>query len=45
MPSSPLEGGADMEACLEERSMTWTTPRVIEIMVGMEINCYAVAEI
>jgi len=25
--------------------MSWTTPRVIEIAVGMEINCYACAEI
>ncbi|HLG88649.1 MAG TPA: pyrroloquinoline quinone precursor peptide PqqA [Alphaproteobacteria bacterium] len=25
--------------------MAWTTPRVIEISVGMEINCYACAEI
>ena len=29
----------------EERHMAWTTPRVIEISVGMEINCYACAEI
>ncbi|MBN9553846.1 MAG: pyrroloquinoline quinone precursor peptide PqqA [Pseudomonadota bacterium] len=25
--------------------MTWNTPRVIEIAVGMEINCYACADI
>jgi coenzyme PQQ precursor peptide PqqA len=25
--------------------MTWTTPRVIEIAVGMEINCYASASL
>jgi len=25
--------------------MTWKTPRVVEIAVGMEINCYACAEI
>ncbi len=25
--------------------MTWTTPKVTEIAVGMEINCYACAEI
>jgi coenzyme PQQ precursor peptide PqqA len=25
--------------------MSWTTPRVVEIAVGMEINCYACAEI
>jgi coenzyme PQQ precursor peptide PqqA len=25
--------------------MNWTTPRVIEIAVGMEINCYASAKL
>jgi len=25
--------------------MSWKTPRVIEIAVGMEINCYACADI
>jgi len=25
--------------------MTWNTPRVTEIAVGMEINCYACADI
>lgn len=29
----------------EEFPMTWTTPKVTEIAVGMEINCYACAEI
>jgi len=29
----------------KETHMTWTTPRVIEIAVGMEINCYACADI
>jgi len=24
--------------------MTWTTPKITEIAVGMEINCYACAE-
>jgi len=28
-----------------EKSMSWKTPRVIEIAVGMEINCYACADI
>jgi len=31
--------------CKKEVPMSWTTPRVIEIAVGMEINCYACAEI
>ncbi|TQV83912.1 pyrroloquinoline quinone precursor peptide PqqA [Pelagibius sp. Alg239-R121] len=25
--------------------MSWATPKVIEISVGMEINCYACAEL
>ncbi|KJB96275.1 pyrroloquinoline quinone precursor peptide PqqA [Skermanella mucosa] len=25
--------------------MKWKTPRIVEIAVGMEINCYACAEI
>jgi len=25
--------------------MSWTPPRVVEISVGMEINCYACADI
>jgi len=25
--------------------MTWTAPKVIEVAVGMEINCYACAEL
>jgi coenzyme PQQ precursor peptide PqqA len=29
----------------KEKLMTWNTPRVIEIAVGMEINCYACADI
>jgi coenzyme PQQ precursor peptide PqqA len=30
---------------LQESDMKWTTPKVVEICVGMEINCYACAEI
>jgi coenzyme PQQ precursor peptide PqqA len=29
----------------KETPMTWKTPRVIEVAVGMEINCYACADI
>ena len=29
----------------EEESMSWTTPKVIEISVGMEINSYACADL
>jgi len=25
--------------------MTWTTPRIVEIAVGLEINSYACAEL
>ncbi|MCH7710518.1 MAG: pyrroloquinoline quinone precursor peptide PqqA [Proteobacteria bacterium] len=25
--------------------MAWKTPKVVEIAVGMEINCYACAEL
>lgn len=29
----------------EEMQMAWKKPKVTEISVGMEINCYACAEI
>ena len=29
----------------EDIEMAWKTPRVVEISVGMEINCYACADI
>lgn len=29
----------------KEMPMSWKTPRVIEVAVGMEINCYACADI
>ncbi|WP_420136624.1 pyrroloquinoline quinone precursor peptide PqqA [Sphingomonas sp.] len=29
----------------EERVMTWKTPKIVEIALGAEINCYACAEI
>ena len=29
----------------KELPMIWTTPKISEIAVGMEINCYACAEI
>jgi len=28
-----------------EETMKWTTPRIVEIAVGMEINSYACAEV
>jgi coenzyme PQQ precursor peptide PqqA len=30
---------------LEEIAMTWKTPVIVEIAVGLEINAYACAEI
>jgi coenzyme PQQ precursor peptide PqqA len=29
----------------EERTMKWTTPRIVEVAVGLEINSYACAEL
>ena len=28
-----------------EPNMTWKTPKIVEIAIGMEINCYACAEL
>jgi coenzyme PQQ precursor peptide PqqA len=30
---------------VEERPMSWKTPKIIEIALGAEINCYACAEL
>jgi coenzyme PQQ precursor peptide PqqA len=32
-------------AALEDRNMTWKTPRVTEVSVAMEINCYVCAKV
>jgi coenzyme PQQ precursor peptide PqqA len=32
-------------AARKERTMKWTTPRIVEIAVGLEINSYACAEL
>ncbi len=29
----------------EGTSMTWKTPKIVEIALGAEINCYACAEL
>jgi len=41
------QGGRKLFVSLstKETKMSWKTPRVIEIAVGMEINCYACADI
>jgi coenzyme PQQ precursor peptide PqqA len=28
-----------------EHPMTWTTPKIVEIALGAEINCYACADL
>jgi coenzyme PQQ precursor peptide PqqA len=30
---------------LEEMLMAWKTPKIVEIALGAEINCYACAEL
>ncbi len=30
---------------LEELPMTWKTPKIVELVLGAEINCYACAEL
>ncbi|HLS68864.1 MAG TPA: pyrroloquinoline quinone precursor peptide PqqA [Kiloniellales bacterium] len=30
---------------MEDTQMTWTTPQIVEICVGMEINSYFPAEL
>jgi coenzyme PQQ precursor peptide PqqA len=30
---------------MEERFMSWKTPKIVEIALGAEINCYACAEL
>ena len=33
------------QLCVQEEDMTWKAPRIVVIRVGMEINCYACADI
>jgi coenzyme PQQ precursor peptide PqqA len=40
-----MTAGVGFRRLEKETLMSWTTPRVIEIAVGMEINCYACADI
>jgi coenzyme PQQ precursor peptide PqqA len=39
-----LAGGAVERRNPEEDDMAWKKPRVTEVSVAMEINCYACAE-
>jgi coenzyme PQQ precursor peptide PqqA len=40
-----VNSGEDAEFTVEERLMSWKTPKIIEIALGAEINCYACAEL
>lgn len=40
-PRSPISNGEIRN--LGGRSMTWKTPKIVEVSVGMEINMYACA--
>ncbi|WP_422394482.1 pyrroloquinoline quinone precursor peptide PqqA [Nitrospirillum amazonense] len=42
-----LNTGADMWPPLKTGGnvMSWKTPKIVEIALGMEINCYACAEV
>jgi len=30
---------------VEEHTMSWKSPKIVEIALGAEINCYACAEV
>jgi coenzyme PQQ precursor peptide PqqA len=42
---SRVDSGEDPKLSLEERRMSWKTPKIIEIALGAEIKCYACAEL
>jgi coenzyme PQQ precursor peptide PqqA len=42
---TPNSGSASMRRFQEETTTTWILPRILEIAVGLEINCYACAEL
>ena len=42
---TPVRASRVFASTNKETHMTWKTPRVIEVAVGMEINCYACADI
>jgi coenzyme PQQ precursor peptide PqqA len=41
----PVTSLSDAKLSVEERLMSWKTPKIIEIALGAEINCYACAEL
>jgi len=48
-PAGILADNLDREAgpqpMRKESTMTWNTPKIVEIAVGLEINSYACAEV
>jgi coenzyme PQQ precursor peptide PqqA len=38
-----LEGGASLAPINWETRMSWKTPKIVEVQVGMEINMYVCA--
>ena len=39
-----MRGVPGLERCQTEDLMAWTTPKIVEIALGAEINSYACAE-
>lgn len=39
----PIVTWRDVRANSEETKMSWKTPKIVEVQVGMEINMYACA--
>ena len=35
----------DIDRTVEDCGMAWKTPKIVEISLGAEINCYACAEL
>lgn len=40
-----LRPSIDANHSTKETAMTWNTPKIVEIAVGLEINSYACAEV
>ena len=40
-----LGASSDVNVQQRERAMTWNTPKIVEIAVGLEINSYACATV
>jgi len=44
-PGIPMLQMGSRYIILEEESMNWKTPKIVEIALGAEINCYACADL